>query len=411
MAETMTDRNSGPRVVVAPAEWAPPRGRARWQHGDGELMVAALQRCGPAEKRRRRSRGGMGFHEVRVQRWVARVIRKSRSTLGSRDLRAHADLSFVAMLRFLHDDLWPRLEALSKKAKRTHVAVAYLASGASKLLRLHEDDVLVVDMGDASVKTGRTDPNEISKYLRAGVRVYSVENLHAKAFVFDDTVIVGSSNVSNHSKLGLAEAALETTNAALCSQVIAWIKSIALAPVTPKLAAAKAKIYKPPKWSSPVRGNTKKTLRPEIGRLWIINSQPVEFTEEEEGILDDQATTAKSFLKNKNKYEVETIRYSATARFAREARLGHLAIVIHSVGKTTDVYPPARVVYTRAYKAEGAARVGVHLERHTDDDLYYWGQFRKAALSLGMKVSKHSNREIRDPELHAPLLRFFGREA
>lgn len=314
------------------------------------------------------------------------------------------------MMRFLHDDLWPQLEALSKRAKRTRVAVAYLASGASKLLRLRENDVLVVDMGDASVKTGRTDPKEISKYLGAGVRVYSVENLHAKAFVFDDTVIVGSSNVSNHSKLGLAEAAIETTNAAVRSQVIAWIESIALAPVTPTLAAAKAKIYKPPKWGSPTRGKSKKPPSPEVGRLWIINSQPVDFKEEEEDILDEQAETAKTFLKNKKRYEVETIRYSARARFAREARLGHIAIVIHNVGKTTDVYPPARVVYTRGYKTGGAARVGVHLERRTDDDLYYWGQFRKAALGVGVKVGKTTNREIRDPELHARLLRFFGRE-
>jgi hypothetical protein len=322
------------------------------------------------------------------------------------------------MLRFLHDGLWPRLEALSKKAKRTHVAVAYLARGASKLLRLREDDVLVIDMGDASVKTGRTDPAEVSKYLRAGARVYSVENLHAKAFVFDDTVIVGSSNVSNHSKLGLAEAGIETTNAALRNQVIAWIESLALAPVTPKLAAAKAKLYNPPKWGTPTgaKSGKKKTKKakklstsPDVGRLWIINSQPAEFSDKEEEILEEQAESAKTFLKDKKKYEVDTIRYSATARFAREARLGDLAIVIHNVGKTTDVYPPSRVVYKKAYKADGVARIGVHLECHTDDSPHYWGAFRKVALAAGVKVSKLSNREIKNAALHEPLLRFFGR--
>ena len=74
MAET-TDRSSGPRVVAAPAEWTPPRGRPRWQHADGELMVAALRASGetPAAFARRH-----GLHEVRVQRWVARVSRKAR---------------------------------------------------------------------------------------------------------------------------------------------------------------------------------------------------------------------------------------------------------------------------------------------------------------------------------------------
>lgn len=77
MAETMTDRSSGPRVVTALAEWTPPRGRARWQLADGELMVAALRASGetPAAFARRH-----GVHEVRVQRWAARVGRTSRST-------------------------------------------------------------------------------------------------------------------------------------------------------------------------------------------------------------------------------------------------------------------------------------------------------------------------------------------
>ena len=76
MAEMTTERSSGPRVVTAPAEWTPPRGRARWQLADGELMVAALRASGetPAAFARRH-----GLHEVRVQRWVARVGRKARS--------------------------------------------------------------------------------------------------------------------------------------------------------------------------------------------------------------------------------------------------------------------------------------------------------------------------------------------
>jgi len=75
MAET-TDRSSGPRVVAAPVEWTPPRGRPRWTMAEGELMVAALRASGetPAAFARRH-----GLHEVRVQRWVARVGRKARS--------------------------------------------------------------------------------------------------------------------------------------------------------------------------------------------------------------------------------------------------------------------------------------------------------------------------------------------
>lgn len=76
MAETTTDRSSGPRVVTTPVEWTPPRGRPRWTMADGELMVAALRASGetPAAFARRHD-----LHEVRVQRWVGRVGRKARS--------------------------------------------------------------------------------------------------------------------------------------------------------------------------------------------------------------------------------------------------------------------------------------------------------------------------------------------
>jgi hypothetical protein len=206
------------------------------------------------------------------------------------------------------------------------------------------------------------------------------------------------------------EAAIETTNATLRNQVIIWIESLALAPVTPKLAAQKAKLYKPPKWSAPIpsRDGSKRVSRTQVGRLWIISSQATKLSEDEEGILDEQAESAKRFLKDKSRYEVDTIRFKAQDRFAREARLGHLAIVLHHEGKIIDVYPPARVIYVRAYTTGGVRRVGVHLERHTEDSLYYWSAFRRAALDAGVKLGKSPNREIRDAAAREPLLRFFG---
>jgi hypothetical protein len=77
MAETTTERSSGPRVVTAPVEWTPLRGRLRWQLADRELMVAAQRGASgetPAAFARRH-----GLQEVRVRCWVARVGRKARS--------------------------------------------------------------------------------------------------------------------------------------------------------------------------------------------------------------------------------------------------------------------------------------------------------------------------------------------
>jgi hypothetical protein len=128
-------------------------------------------------------------------------------------------------------------------------------------------------------------------------------------------------------------------------------------------------------------------------------------------ILDTQAKTAKTFLTSKKKYVVETIRFPAKVRFARNSRLGDLAIVLHNVGKTTDVYPPSRVLYTRAYKAEGVARIGVHFECREDGNSFYWSKFRKAALSAGVEVGKHTCREIRNLAQRKSLLGFFKSKA
>lgn len=313
------------------------------------------------------------------------------------------------MTQLRHDDLWDRITALSAKKSPRFVAVAYLARGASRLLTLEQDDVLVVDMGDGSVKTGRTDPQEILQYLDKGVRVFSVENLHAKAFVLGPHVLVGSANVSAHSRDDLVEAAIESTDSALRASTVKWIESLAIAPVTPKHARAKLKLYQPPAWGSGRKPGERapKRARPAVGRLWIINVTPAKFSDEEESILDTQATRAKKALQHPSRFEVETIRFHATSRFARVARVGHTVIEIHRSGSTIRVWPPARVAYRGPYEAGGTARVGIHLERRAADEARSWKAFKSHAHAAGVKVKKMSLRELRDADTHGPLLAFF----
>lgn len=314
------------------------------------------------------------------------------------------------MARFQHDGLWPRITKLSKGAGPRRVAVAYLARGASRLLKLEEDDILVVDMGDASVKTGRTDPKEVLAYLKKGVHVYSVENLHAKVFVLGRHVVVGSSNVSAHSRDNLVEAAVESTDPALRNSITGWIESLAIAPVTPKLAEAKAKLYNAPKWGGGGAARTRRrrtAARPDVGRVWIINTKPAVIGDEENEILEEQKVAAKRLLKRPKGFWVDSIRYPAPAKFAREARPGHTVVEINRDGRSIDVWPPARVVYRRAYTSGGRKRVGIHLERRSSDQAYFWSPFQKAVKAAGVRVEKSTEREVRNPDHHEPLLRYF----
>jgi phosphatidylserine/phosphatidylglycerophosphate/cardiolipin synthase-like enzyme len=56
--------------------------------------------------------------------------------------------------------------------------------------------------------------------------VFSLPNLHAKVFVFDNTAIIGSANVSRNSSSVLIEAALLTDERATVSQASALIESL-----------------------------------------------------------------------------------------------------------------------------------------------------------------------------------------
>jgi hypothetical protein len=144
------------------------------------------------------------------------------------------------------DKPWPRITELSKSASRAWVAVAYLGHGAQNQLNLGDGDVLVVDMSKKALGSGQTDPREILAYLANGVRVFNWPALHAKVYVFDRTLIIGSPNVSATSKGSLLEAALETEAPQAVRQARAFVRSLMLSRVTPGVAKAAIKDWRPP---------------------------------------------------------------------------------------------------------------------------------------------------------------------
>src|SRR5262249_14152719 len=111
----------------------------------------------------------------------------------------------------LHDKhIWRRLTALATQS-RGLIAVAYLGQGGAAQLPLRTGSTLVVNLSMQTVKAGVTDPREILKLLKRRVKVHTVENLHAKVYVFGATALIGSPNVSRYSAERLVEAALETS--------------------------------------------------------------------------------------------------------------------------------------------------------------------------------------------------------
>src|SRR3990167_4333385 len=94
--------------------------------------------------------------------------------------------SLVSVTTFLSNmTLWQTLAARVKDARHVDAAIAFFGQGGAKLLPLRRGDRLVVDMSPATVRAGGTDPREVEKLMRRGVRAFTRRNLHAKVVVAD----------------------------------------------------------------------------------------------------------------------------------------------------------------------------------------------------------------------------------
>src|SRR6266567_7372820 len=102
---------------------------------------------------------------------------------------------------FISARIWPRLRRLAKtRRRRGYVAVPFLGTGAAKRLPLKRGDVLITKFDLATVRAGQVNPSEVVAFIKRGVEVHSVANLHAKVYVFGRVAFVGSANVSASSE-------------------------------------------------------------------------------------------------------------------------------------------------------------------------------------------------------------------
>ena len=126
-------------------------------------------------------------------------------------MRVSFDLTFGPMRRkalsFLSGKkLWDTIFDLSSKSNSCQCAIAYVSNTSS--MNFRGGDLLIVDASDESIKGGQTSAQELQKLKSIGVQLYSCSKLHAKLYVFDDCLVVGSCNLSASSRDRLIETAV-----------------------------------------------------------------------------------------------------------------------------------------------------------------------------------------------------------
>lgn len=213
-----------------------------------------------------------------------------------------------------HGDLW---KALARRASGPRqVACPYMGEGTSKLLPWKKGDVLVCALSKLNARAGNVCPAEIEKLRKKGVRVFVEPDLHAKVMRCADVAIVGSANLSHHSRDRLDEAGVILRDAANLAAIDAWFDARTVEPVTPRFLEECKKAYRKPKGSPLGEPQGTESSR----ALWIITTYSIdEFPAEEQGTATAAMSAAKKRRRSATSYGIDQIRWPG-GKFAEKVK-------------------------------------------------------------------------------------------
>ncbi|HEY3544557.1 MAG TPA: hypothetical protein VGK17_00530 [Propionicimonas sp.] len=181
------------------------------------------------------------------------------------------------MIEFIAERVWDILGAGPQTGPRS-AAFAYVGRDAPQVLPLSQGDVLLCDGSDANLTAGVVSPDALRSYMDAGVECWSLAGLHAKVLVYGHTpkvAVIGSANLSAHSRDHLGEAAVRTDDpeivAAALDQIALWSQS---AELLDRVWLNRAlKLYRPPVGP---RTRRRESTRPVSAPLWVTTELPLD---------------------------------------------------------------------------------------------------------------------------------------
>ena len=305
-------------------------------------------------------------------------------------------------MKFLAPAPWPEITKTLRTGRLWRIAVtAYLQTGAFEMLPLRRGDMLVVNASDSTLKGGATNPNEIEKFVKVGVKCYSVDALHGKIYVADDRVIIGSANGTTNSRMALLESCVFIQRQDLADEIRGWIDSLPLVPIDATWLGENRGKYKPPKWGKAAVKRFRAKAR--VWITWLDRDLDEPKTKAYRSKLSD----ANALLRGKG---AEPWPISETgkkpSRMFKSLLPGDLVIAVSHDDDGIVVYPPLRVL-VRPWTAnvDGKSERFVFLEDDQRDPITL-PQFRAALSKAGVKgfpSSGKSDREI--PQRAAARLR------
>ena len=311
--------------------------------------------------------------------------------------------------RFLgNDNLWDELRDKVKKAKSVKAAVAYLGSGGSDLLSLKKGDTLVVNMGMQTVKQGITSPKEVQRLMKRGVSVFSRTTLHAKFFICDKSLIVGSANISNNSQNVLDEAGSVTNCPQAVRRADDFFDKLCTEPVRPEYLKKCLAAYKPPKFNSDKvlkRGNRSQKIVVSA-KLWFVGGLVRgDVPKVEKAAAERIESQAKNRLTKPNGTSVDYTHYPSKTSCLENIRVGDWVVecVANADGKRF-VSAPSQVIGLESYpRGQGNRRyILLKEESKTAQEMplkRFQSRIRKIAPNLAserLRTSAITSTEVAD---------------
>ena len=287
---------------------------------------------------------------------------------------------------------WARLgKAAKTSTKPAYVAVAYFGKGASRLLPLPKRSRLVVDASESAVKSGQTCPAELKTLkIKKRVRIYSVENLHAKVFVLGPRAFVGSANVSRHSADTLLEAMVATTDRKVVRAARQFVKGKCLEELGPKELDRLQRMYRPPRAGG--RGRVRRSRGDHSGRPALSRLMLTHLDEDNPPKGSESAIEAGKIASRKLMEEPRTNKIDEPFWCFDKCRYNPGDIVVQVVpekGSRQMVSPPAKVLKIKAWEkgTEKCTFVFVEMPKRR------WIRMERLAKRIGRGAQKNLRRE------------------
>lgn len=133
----------------------------------------------------------------------------------------------VETIKFLNaKQIFESIDELSSNAKnRVYVAVAFVGKKGMNFLENIQnvkDVKMIINFSESSVKNGLTNPGFVVKFKenKDMGKVRNCEKLHAKMYVFDDTALICSANLSLHAETENIEAGVLINKKEIVDEIV-----------------------------------------------------------------------------------------------------------------------------------------------------------------------------------------------